>query len=148
MKVTPVVPARPSRTPREWLRLALRELRGAEQAYGNHNARGGLLGAKRAAGMALRGALTAQPSEAYGRNYVQHLAALAEDVAAPEAVRQAATRLLKAAPSTVTLVILRAPRADEQLLEAARDVMAHAYALVVRQERLAAPAGAPKDEPS
>ncbi len=112
----------------------MRELRGAEQAYGSHNARGGLLGAKRAAGMALRGALTAQPNAAYGRNYVQHLAALALDTDAPEAVRVAATHLLHAAPSTVTLVILRAPRADEKLLEAARDVMAHAYARIVRHE--------------
>ena len=44
--------------PREWLRTAMRELKGAEQAYANHNTRGGVLGAKRAGGMALRGALT------------------------------------------------------------------------------------------
>lgn len=123
-----------ARTPRAWLRLAMQELRGAEQAYGNRNARGGLLGAKRAAGMALRGALVSAPDPRYGSSYVQHLAGLAADDGVPDVVRAAARSLYAAAASNVELVVLRAPKADEKLLEAARDVMAHAYAVVVRHE--------------
>jgi len=125
-------------TPRAWLRLAMQELRAAEQAYGNRNARGGLLGAKRAAGMALRGALLLAPDPRYGRSYVQHLAGLATDDTAPEAVRLAARNLHGAAATSVEIVVLRAPKTDEKLLEAARDVMAHAYAVVVRHEAHAA----------
>ncbi len=116
----------------------MRELRGAEQAYSNRNMRGGLLGAKRAAGMALRGVLTAEPNPSYGRNYVQHLAGLAVDASAPDAVRASASRLHAAVPSTVSLVMLRAPASNEHLLEAARDVMAHAYARIVHLESVQA----------
>lgn len=123
-----------ARTPREWLRLAMSELRGAEQAYGNHNGRGGLLGAKRAAGMALRGVLLAVPDPSYGTTYVDHLKALVVDAGAPDAVRASAKLLHEAVVSNVEIVVLRPPKADQRVLEAARDVMAHAYALVVRHE--------------
>lgn len=126
--------ARTPASPREWLRLAMHELRGAEQAYAHRNGRGGLLGAKRAAGMALRGVLLGAPDPSYGRSYVQHLAALANDTTAPEAVRTAARLLHGAAVSDVEIVVLRPPKADQKMLEAARDVMAHAYARIVKQE--------------
>lgn len=122
------------RTPREWLRLAMGELRGAEQAYGHHNGRGGLLGCKRAAGMALRGMLLATPDPSYGRSYVDHVAALARDITVPEAVRAAAKLLYESAVSSVEVVMLRPPKANAVALEAARDVMAHAYAMMVRVE--------------
>lgn len=123
-----------AQTPREWLRLAMRELRGAEQAYRNHNGRGGLLGAKRAAGMALRGVLRSAPDPSYGSTYIAHLKALVADERAPAAVRASAKLLFEAVVSNVEIVVLRPPKADERVLEAARDVMAHAYALVVRHE--------------
>ena len=44
-------------SPKEWIRAAMRELRIAEGAYKQQNARAGLAGARRAAGMALNAAL-------------------------------------------------------------------------------------------
>src|SRR5262249_47300797 len=50
-------------SPDEWIRAALGELGRAEAAYGHGNARAGSAGVKRAAGMALNGALLVQPDE-------------------------------------------------------------------------------------
>ena len=47
----------------EWIRAALGDLKRAEQAYAQRNARAGLAGARRAAGMALNGALVVEPDE-------------------------------------------------------------------------------------
>lgn len=121
-------------TPRAWLRLALRELRGAEQALEQHQSRASAIGIKRAAGMALRGALLATPNPAYGRSYVDHVRACAEDPTVPEAVRTSAARVVSASASDQKIVVLRAPAKDRQLVEAARDVLAHAYACIVHAE--------------
>ena len=116
----------------EWIRAALGELRRAEEAYGRGDARGGIAGAKRAAGMALNGALRVKPNAAWGRTYVEHLEALAKDASAPEAVRAACKELLDAKAPSGNLLALRSKAGDAKILEAARDVMAHAYALVAR----------------
>jgi HEPN domain-containing protein len=119
-------------SPDEWLRAAMGELRRAESAYKRSDARGGLAGLRRAAGMALNGALIVKPDPSWGRSYVDHVRALERDETAPEAVRKAAALLMDAQPPGSPLVMLRAPRTEVRLVEAARDVVAHAYALVKR----------------
>jgi HEPN domain-containing protein len=122
-------------SPEEWIRAGMGEVRRAEEAYAQKNVRAGLAGAKRAAGMALNAALIVEPNEAWGRSYVEHVAALARDVAVPERVREAAKMLHEAqAPQAGGLVSLRTPSGEERVLEAARDVIAHAYAVVKRHE--------------
>jgi hypothetical protein len=119
-------------SPDEWITASLAELKRAEEAYAKHDVRGGLAGAKRAAGMALNGVLILHPNEAWGRTYVEHVEALAKDETAPEAVRAACGVLLGAAAPGSVLVGLRTKSADGRVIDAAKDVMAHAYALVKR----------------
>lgn len=119
----------------EWIRAAMGELRRAEDAFKSRNARGGLAGARRAAGMALNGVLVVEPNEAWGRSYVDHLLALAREADVPARVREACAILNDASPpGPASLVTLRTSSADERILEAARDVVAHAYAVVKRHE--------------
>jgi hypothetical protein len=119
-------------SPDEWIRSALGELRRAEEAYAKKNARAGLAGARRAAGMALNGALIVEPDEAWGRSYMDHLLALKDDDAVPEAVRAAATLLVDTPLAGGELVALRSSAADTRVIEAARDIAAHALAIVRR----------------
>ncbi len=123
-------------SPDEWIRAALGELRRAEAAYASHSARAGLAGARRAAGMALNGALILEPNDAWGRSYMDHLAGLAREEGAPARVREACKALAEAPlPGQGTLVALRTASGDAKMLEAARDVIAHAYAIVTRQRK-------------
>jgi HEPN domain-containing protein len=124
-------------TPDEWIRAAMGELRRAEAAYAQKNARAGLAGAKRAAGMALNGALIVEPEDAWGRSYVDHLAAIARGVgpSVPDRVREACRILGETpAPGPTSLVTLRTASGENRVLEAARDVVAHAFAVVKRHE--------------
>ncbi len=125
-------------TSAEWIRAAMAELKRAEEAYGGKNGRAGLAGARRAAGMALNGVLRVEPNEAWGRSYLDHLLALSRDDSkgVPERVREACRHLLETPLSGggAKLVALRTSASDERVLEAARDVMAHAYAVVTRYE--------------
>lgn len=125
-------------TPREWIRAALAELRLAEESYAQLNARAGLAGARRAAGMALNGAMLVEPQPSWGRSYVDHLSALSRDASVPERVREAAKTLVDTPlQQPGGLVMLRAGRTAsgaEKILEAARDVAAHAFAVVLRNE--------------
>ena len=123
-------------SPDEWIRAALGELKRAEDAYARKNGRGGLAGARRAAGMALNGVLIVEPNDAWGRSYVDHLLALARDMSelVPDRIR-AACKILNETPLPGgELVALRTSSAETQVLEAARDVVAHAYAIVKRHE--------------
>jgi HEPN domain-containing protein len=120
--------------PDEWIRAGLGELKRAERAYAAGNTRGGAAGVKRAAGMALNAALIVEPDESWGRAYVEHLAALAKDARVPEAVRSACRTVLGAGATAGDVIVLRTPRAHEGVLEAARDVIAHAWAVVKRHE--------------
>jgi hypothetical protein len=83
-------------SPDEWIRAGLGELKRAEQAYAAGNTRGGAAGVKRAAGMALNAALIVEPDDAWGRAYVEHVAALAKDARVPEAVRSACRIVMEA----------------------------------------------------
>ena len=65
---------------------------------------------KRAAGMALNGALIVRPDERWGRSYVEHLRALNESEEAPAEVREAARRLSDARAPAGPVVTLRTRR--------------------------------------
>lgn len=122
-------------SPDEWIRAAMGELRRAEQAYAQKNPRSGLAGCKRAAGMALNGALIVEPDESWGRSYVDHVGAVARSEGVPARVRDACKILSEMPlPGAGKLVLIRTSSADERVLEAARDVVAHAYAVVKRHE--------------
>ena len=119
-------------SPDEWIRSAMGELRRAEEAYARKNGRAGLAGARRAAGMALNGALIVAPNDAWGRSYMDHLLALKADTSVPERVRAAGMCLVDTPIPGGELVALRTGTGDTRVLEAARDVLAHAYAVVRR----------------
>ncbi len=121
-------------SPKEWIRAGMKELRAAEEAYKQRNVRAALASCKRAAGMALNAALIVEPDESWKRTYVEHLQALAVDEKVPTAVRDAARTILQVPASQGTVVVLRTPGNDERILEATRDVIAHAYAVVTRNE--------------
>jgi HEPN domain-containing protein len=121
-------------TPDEWIRAAMTELRRAEAAYASGDARGGSAGVKRAAGMALNAALIVEPDERWGRSYVEHVKALADDGRVPQAVRDACRAVLDAKGPSGEVVSLRTPRANEAVVDAAKDVIAHAWAVVKRHE--------------
>jgi HEPN domain-containing protein len=121
-------------SPDEWIQASLAELRRAEARVKAHDLSGGLAGCKRAAGMALNGALIVEPNESWGRSFVDHVSALTKDESVPARVREACTELLTSRAPGVDILRLRSPRSDERLLDAARDVMAHAYAIIKRHE--------------
>lgn len=121
-------------SPDEWIRASLGELSRAERAWTGGNSRAGAVGLKRAAGMALNAALIAEPDPAYGRTYVEHLEALAVDSRVPEAVRVASRRVLDAQGPAIDVIRLRTPRDHAASVDAARDVIAHAWAVAKRNE--------------
>ena len=113
-----------------WIERSLTELSLAQQAFAERRAASAAAALKRAAGMALNGALRVVPRDDWGRSFVEHLSALVDDSSVPPAVALAAQALLQFAPQPGSIVLLRSPAHDERLLEAARTVMAHAYAIV------------------
>ncbi len=121
-------------SPDEWIRTALAEVERAQQAYARGDMRGGAAGVKRAAGMALNGALIVEPDERWGRSFVDHVQALAVDPRVPEAVRAASRAVLGAGASSGEVVVLRTPRTGAAAIEAAKDVIAHAWVVVKRHE--------------
>lgn len=121
-------------SPDEWIRAGLNDLHRAEEAYKSNNPRAGLAGAKRAAGMALNGALIVEPDDGWGRSYVDHLHALARDTTVPERVREACRALNEPLAAAPKLITLRTHSAEHRMIEAARDVIAHAFVVVKRQE--------------
>jgi hypothetical protein len=129
-------------TPDQWIAAALGEIKRAEEAYRRNDAGAGLAGCRRAAGMALNAALRVRPHERWGRTYVEHLLALPKEENAPEAVREAARALMQAQPPGGPLTSLRRPNDHLRLLEAARDVMAHGYALAKGSGGVGARSGA------
>jgi len=113
-----------------WIELGLRELAVVEQAFAERQPPAAAAAMKRAAGMALNGALCVVPREDWGRSYVDHLQAVATDQSLPREVSESAKIILEFTPQAGTLVFLRSPAHDHRLLEATRTVMAHAYAIV------------------
>lgn len=117
-------------SPEEWIRAALGELRRAEEAFARHDSRAAVAGCKRAAGMALNGALLVRGHDRWGRTYVEHLEAVAVDDGEPAAVREACRVVLGAQGPAHGVIPLRGVRSDARIVEAAKDVLAHAYAVV------------------
>jgi HEPN domain-containing protein len=113
-----------------WIERALQELSLAQRAFADRQPPSAAAALKRAAGMALNGALRVVPRNDWGRSYVEHLKALVGDDSVPSAVATAARTLLDFAPQPGAIAFLRTPAQDERLLDAARTVMAHAYAIV------------------
>ena len=114
----------------EWLELAMQELARAEDGFRQRNSQGGSVACKRAAGMALNGALRVVPNEGWGRTYVEHLVGLSRESNIPDQVVVAATRLLQGDSGSIGLITLWTRNQADQLLDACRTVMAHAYAVV------------------
>jgi HEPN domain-containing protein len=125
-------------SPDEWIRAALAEVKRAEAAYARGDGRAGAASVKRAAGMALNGALIVEPDESWGRSYVDHVQALSRDERAPQAVRDACRAVLEARGPSGEVILLRTPRSSHDALEGARDVIAHAWTVVKRHEAAAA----------
>ena len=121
-------------SPREWLSVSINELAQAEFAYAANRARMATTACKRAAGMALNAALVVEPSTAWGRTYVEHLVAVANDHGVPAEVRAACRLILEADAAVPSIVVLRTRAKDHRVIEAVRDIQAHAYAIMVRHE--------------
>jgi hypothetical protein len=117
-------------SPAGWIQQGLTELNRAQERLKTHDLNAGLLGLRRAAGMALNGAL-AIDWRPWGRTYVEHLQAIVADGSVPDAVRRAARTLnevtLDHAPNVVRLT---PPSESARWVDAAKTVMAHAYAVV------------------
>jgi hypothetical protein len=121
-------------SPAEWIRAALGELKRAQASYDARSVRAAHAGCKRAAGMALNAVLILEPKEGWGRTYVEHVEALAKDTTVPAAVREACARVLGAGAGGLTIVPLRSKASDTRVLDAAHDVIAHAYAVLRRHD--------------
>ncbi len=121
-------------SPREWIGAALKEVEQADRAGKLRNVAGAIASARRAAGMALNGALICEPKEHWGRSYVEHIAGLEKEESIPAAVREACAILRGAKAPGPALTTLRTQKSDERILEAARDIIAHAYTIVVHHE--------------
>ncbi|MEZ4471650.1 MAG: tRNA (cytidine(34)-2'-O)-methyltransferase [bacterium] len=76
-----------------WLARVEPELALAQAAWQGGNAGKGRVASRRAAGMALKAWLAQQPRAHYGKNFMHHLNALADDEGVPQAEREAAWRL-------------------------------------------------------
>lgn len=78
----------------DWLAQADQEILGGDAAWAEGNAGKGRVCSRRAAGMAIKAWLAATPRENYGRSFMHHLNALADDEAVESiAIREAAARL-------------------------------------------------------
>jgi hypothetical protein len=117
-------------SPDAWIRQGLSELSRAERLLQAHDRAGSVLSLRRAAGMALNGALCVSFRD-WGRTYVDHVRAVVTDETVPSSVRQAAQLLitvpLEREPNVVRLT---PPSEGERWLEATKTIMAHAYAIV------------------
>ena len=104
----------------DWIRQGLSELQRAEARIAAHDRSAAVLGLRRAAGMALNGALSVR-WRAWGRTYIDHVAALADDADVPQSVRDAA-RLLNDVPvdKQPSVVRLTPPSESTRWLEAPR----------------------------
>ena len=131
-------------SPDEWLRAADHELALCAEALQRRAMRPGVTHARRAAGMAWNAVLASaiRPANArtgsgaevnpawerYGRSYMDHVKALADDAAAadqiPDGARAAAQVLRDTPPAPPTLIAIGKP--DLRPLEAARTLVEYA----------------------
>lgn len=85
--------ASPADTALLWMISARQEIELAERNWQAGDRGKGRVGSRRAAGMALKARLSLAPDARYGRAYIQHINALADDERAPAAQREMAWRL-------------------------------------------------------
>jgi len=128
----------------EWVRAGLAEL---ARTSTSADPRALVAGAKRAAGMGLNGFLCVEFRPSWGRSYVEHLRAAAVDEAVPALVRERCARILEAEPPAGTIVQIRSKRAEAELAEAVKDVIAWAYGEVVKATPAAPAESLADDEP-
>jgi HEPN domain-containing protein len=115
--------------PEAWVRAGLAELsRTAETG----DPRALVAGAKRAAGMGLNAVLGVSFRASWGRSYVEHLRAASEDPDVPPLVRERCARVLVAEPPAGPIVQLRSKRAEAELVEAVKDILAWSFGEVVK----------------
>jgi hypothetical protein len=119
-------------TPAEWLAAADTELEHAAAALARRSRRPGITHARRAAGMAWNAVLVLASDERYGRRYMDHILALADDGGAPPEVRAAAALLRDTPPAPPALVTIGKP--DLAPFEAARALVTHARQRVAELE--------------
>ncbi|MES1172023.1 MAG: hypothetical protein ABUL77_02195 [Bacteroidota bacterium] len=112
----------------EWLVAAETELRHCAETLGRRAFRPGVTHARRAAGMAWNAVLVASFDERFGRSYMEHVAALANDQGVPDETRQAAQYLRDTPPAPPRLVTLGKP--DLGPLAAARIIVHQARSQV------------------
>ena len=110
----------------EWLSAAETELGHCEGALLRRAFRPAVTHARRAAGMAWNAVLVGAPDEKYGRSYMEHVVALANDDGAPAEARQAAATLRDTPPAPPALVTIGRP--DLGPLRAAQTLVAYARA--------------------
>lgn len=111
----------------DWLAAAETELRHTEEALARRAVRPAVTHARRSAGMAWNAVLVTVFDERYGRSYMDHVVALANDVTVPDAVREAAARLRDTPAAPPQLVQLG--KTDQTALHAARTILEHARAV-------------------
>ncbi len=111
-------------SPEEWLAAADTELRHCEDTLLRRAVRPGVTHARRAAGMALNAILALAQDARYGRSYMEHVVALADDEAATPDARAAATFLRATPASPPPLVTIGKP--DLRVLDEARKIVAYA----------------------
>jgi HEPN domain-containing protein len=114
-------------SPDEWLAAAHTELRHAEETMARRAIRAAVTHARRAAGMAVNAVLVLRDDPRFGRSYMEHVAALASDEAAPAAVRAAARALREAPPAPAAGgALIALGKADRRALDAAAAVIGYA----------------------
>jgi hypothetical protein len=93
----------------EWLAAAETELSHCAETLRRRAFRPGVTHARRAAGMAWNAVLVVSFDERFGRSYMEHVIALADDDRTPEDARRAAQFLRDTAPVPPELVTLGKP---------------------------------------
>src|SRR5690242_7949825 len=83
--------------PAEWLAAAATDLSQGRAALARRAIRPAVTPARRAAGMAANAVMWLEERPSWGRSYMEHVIALADDASLPAEVRQAA-RLLRETP--------------------------------------------------
>jgi hypothetical protein len=116
-------------SPDEWLAAADTELAHCQETLSRRAFRPGVTHARRAAGMALNAVLALREDNHYGRSYMDHVMALAQDKTAPDHARSAA-EALRHSPSSAPPLLLTLGKLDLRALEDARRVVAYARARV------------------
>ena len=127
-------------SPDEWIRAALGELARAEEAYARERRARGARGVQARGGDGAQRRAHRRAERRVGADVRRARRRRSRsDAAVPEAVRAACDVLARDARRRAAIVLsLRTHAGDASVLEAARDVIAHAYAVVKRHEALRA----------